>query len=235
MPSIIYRASQRGVGELGWLHARFSFSFAEYHNPQRMGFGALRVINNDIIEPAKGFGMHPHRDMEIITIILKGSLEHRDSSENHGVINEGEIQYMSAGSGIQHSEYNPSKTQTTELFQIWIHPNERGGKPLFEQRDFNNIEQSNTWAVIVSPDGREHSIKIKQEAFLYTTKLDEGKDIALPTPNHANAHLLYVIEGSILVEGEVLDKRDEIQLKDIKHCTIKALSKAHIMLFEVPI
>ncbi|NOR57823.1 MAG: pirin family protein [Sulfurimonas sp.] len=234
MSNIIHRSSQRGVAEHGWLHSRFSFSFAEYYNPERMGYGALRVINDDIIEAGQGFPMHSHKEMEIISVVTKGSLEHRDSQGNHGVINEGEIQYMSAGSGVQHSEYNPSQSQRVELFQIWIHPNQKGGEPLYDQRNFNAIEQLNHWVVLASPDARDHSIKMRQNALIYTTKLDDGANIELPTLNDGNGHLLFVIEGSVEIAGDVLNKRDEIQITDKETYTITALADTHLMLFEVP-
>ncbi len=231
----IHRASQRGVAEHGWLHARFSFSFSQYYDPKRMGFGVLRVINNDIVDANKGFPMHPHKDMEILSLVIEGSLEHHDSQGNHGIINKGEIQYMSAGSGIRHSEYNPSKSESMELFQIWIQPNQEGGEPLYDQRDFNNIEQSNHWAVLASGDGRDDSIKIRQDALLSTTKLNAGVNINLPIPKNGYGRLLMVIEGSIKINDDVLDKRDEIQITDMGDYFINGLVDSHIMLFEVPL
>ena len=234
MSNIIHRASQRGVAEHTWLHSRFSFSFAEYYNPKRMGFGALRVINDDIIEAGQGFPLHPHKDMEIISVITKGSLEHHDSQGNHGVINEGEIQYMSAASGIRHSEYNTSQSQTVELLQIWIHPNKKGADPLYDQRNLNTIEQKNRWVVLASPDGRDNSIKMRQDALIFTTKLRRNVSVELPSPNNSNGQLLFVIEGSIEISGDLLNKKDEMQIIDKEPHTIEALSDAHLMLFEVP-
>jgi len=234
MSNVIHRASQRGVAEHTWLHSRFSFSFAEYYNPKRMGFGVLRVINDDIIEAGQGFPMHPHKDMEIISVITKGSLVHHDSQGNHGVINEGEVQYMSAGSGIRHSEYNPSQSETVELLQIWIHPNQKGAEPLYDQRNFNTIEQNNNWVVLASQDGRDKSIKMRQDALIFTTKLRRNVSVELPSPNNSNGQLLFVIEGTVEIYGDVLNKRDEIQIIDKETHTIKALSDANLMLFEVP-
>ncbi|MFT5835369.1 MAG: redox-sensitive bicupin YhaK (pirin superfamily) [Sulfurimonas sp.] len=234
MSSIIHRAAQRGVASHGWLHSHFSFSFAEYYNRDRMGYGALRVINDDIIEAGKGFDMHPHKDMEIISIVTKGSLEHRDSQGNHGVIKEGEIQYMSAGSGVRHSEFNHSKVQSAELFQIWIHPNQKGGEPLYEKRDFNKIEQLNHWIVLASPDARDNSIKIRQDAFIFTTKVYNGVKIVFPTLNDDNGFLLFVIKGSVEIAGNILNERDEMQINDNEYHTLKALDDTHLLLFEVP-
>lgn len=231
----IHKAAQRGVAEHGWLHSRFSFSFAEYRDFERMGFGVLRVLNDDVIEPNQGFDMHPHNDMEIITVVTKGSLEHRDSEKNHGVIHEGEIQYMSAGSGVYHSEFNPSKSEDVELFQIWIHPNVKGAKPLYDQRNFNTKEQQpNEWLTLVSGDGRSKSMMIRQDALISTTKLDKSRSINIPLPKDDNGRLLIVIDGSIEIDTQVLSKRDEIQITDKEKYTIKALEDSHLMLFEVP-
>lgn len=234
MAHIIHRAEQRGEAEHGWLHARFSFSFAEYHNPNRMGFGVLRVMNNDVIEAGQGFSLHPHKDMEIITLILKGSLEHEDSQGRHGIINAGEVQYMSAGEGIYHSEKNPSHTESVELFQIWIYPKERGGKPLYEKKNFETMQKKNAWNIIVSPDARENSLQIKQDAQIYTVKLDAQKELILKSPSDSAGRLLLVIEGSIEVVGELLNKRDEIQITDTNSYTIKSLTNAELLLLEVP-
>jgi redox-sensitive bicupin YhaK (pirin superfamily) len=142
---------------------------------------------------------------------------------------------MSAGSGVRHSEYNPSQSETTELFQIWIHPNQKGGEPLYDQRDFNTIEQTNHWVVLASGDAREHSIKMRQDALISTTKLKSGVTIELSTPSDGKGRLLFVVDGSIEIAGNELNKRDEIQITDKKSYTIKALADAHLMLFEVPL
>jgi len=234
MSYTIHRNKERGLADHGWLHSRFSFSFAEYYNPQRMGFGALRVINDDIIEAGEGFPMHPHKDMEIISVVTKGSLEHHDSQGNHGVINKGQIQYMSAGSGVHHSEYNPSQSESVELFQVWIHPNKTGGNPLYDERDFNTIETLNEWIVLASGDGREHSIKMKQDALISTAKLESTTNIELPRAKKGHGLLLFVIEGTIEIAGEILKERDEMQIINQASYTIKALSYSHLMLFEVP-
>lgn len=233
MSNIIHRANQRGVAEHGWLHARFSFSFAEYYNPQRMGFGTLRVLNNDIIDAGKGFSMHAHDNMEIITLVIKGTLEHRDSQGRYGIINEGEAQYMSAGEGVFHSEKNPSQNESVELFQIWIYPNEKGGKPLYEKLELNKIYKQNKWNTIASPDAREGSIKIKQDAFFYTATLDKDVVLNLDALAKDRGRLLMVIDGSIEVAGSILNKRDEIQITDGEARAIKALTKTRLMMFEV--
>ena len=233
MSFIIHKADQRGVAEHGWLHSRFSFSFAEYYNPNRMGFGALRVINDDVIEAGQGFGMHPHRDMEIVSIVTKGVLVHTDSFGNHGEIHAGEIQYMSAGEGVLHSEF-ASKEEDAALFQIWIKPNEKGGKPLYNQRDFRDVTKNNQWVTLVSPDGRENSIAIKQEAFILTTELSEGKTISIASSSPDRGKLLLVVEGSVKIDGVTLDKRDEVQITEEKVYELEALKPSWVLVFDVP-
>ena len=233
MSFIIHKADQRGVAEHGWLHSRFSFSFAEYYNPNRMGFGALRVINDDVIEAGQGFGMHPHRDMEIVSIVTKGVLVHTDSFGNHGEIHAGEIQYMSAGEGVLHSEF-ASKEEDAALFQIWIKPNEKGGKPLYNQRDFRDVTKHNQWVTLVSPDGRENSIAIKQEAFILTTELSEGKTISIAPSSPDRGKLLLVVEGSVKIDGVTLDKRDEVQITEEKVYELEALKPSWVLVFDVP-
>lgn len=233
MSLIIHRANQRGVAEHGWLHSRFSFSFAEYYNPARMGFGALRVINDDVIEAGFGFGMHPHRDMEIVSIVTKGVLVHTDSFGNHGEVHAGEIQYMSAGEGVLHSEF-ASKDGDVALFQIWIKPNEKGGIPLYHQRDFRDATKSNEWLTLISPDGRENSIAIKQEAFIATAKLDAGKTISIEPSLPNRGKLVLVVEGSVQIDDVVLEQRDEIQITEDEAYEMKALQSSFILLFDVP-
>lgn len=233
MSFIIHKADQRGTAEHGWLHSRFSFSFAEYYNPNRMGFGALRVINDDVIEAGLGFGMHPHRDMEIVSIVTKGVLVHTDSFGNHGEIHAGEIQYMSAGEGVLHSEF-ASKEEDAALFQIWIKPNEKGGKPLYNQRDFRDVTKNNQWVTLVSPDGRDNSIAIKQEAFILTTELSEGKTISIASSSPDRGKLLLVVEGSVKIDGVILDKRDEVQITEEKIYELEALKPSWVLVFDVP-
>jgi len=229
----IHKANQRGVAEHGWLHSHFSFSFAEYYNKARMGFGALRVINDDIIEAGEGFGMHPHRDMEIITIVTKGTVIHTDSFGNHGEVHAGEIQYMSAGDGVMHSEF-ASKDEAVSLFQIWIHPQVKGGKPLYNQRDFRDVTKSNQWVTLISSDGRDNSIAIKQEAFITTTELDEGKTISIAPSIPNRGKLLLVVEGQIEIDGMVLEQRDEVQITEEKAYELKALKPSWVLVFDVP-
>jgi len=229
-----HRASERGVAEHGWLHSRFSFSFAEYYDPGRMGFGALRVINDDVIEAGRGFGTHPHQNMEIVSIVTKGALRHRDSAGHEGVIRAGEIQYMSAGSGIYHSEF-ASETEQTALFQIWIFPREEGGKPQYEQRDFNAFYHPDRWTLLVSGDGRENSIRIKQDAAIHVSEVGAGTALRLPDVAADHARLLFVIEGAVTVEAVTLGARDELQIMDDGVHGLVAQTPAKVLLFDVPV
>ncbi|MBN2815468.1 MAG: pirin family protein [Campylobacterales bacterium] len=230
----LYKSHQRGRAEHGWLHARFSFSFSGYYDSTRMNFGVLRVLNNDIIEPASGFGMHPHDNMEIITYIIEGSLEHHDSEGNHGVIQAGEVQYMSAGAGVQHSERNPSLTHKTELFQIWIYPNERGGTPLYAQKDCNAINMNGTWKLLVSSDGSDDSIKIRQNASMYMTKLKAGESVSIDSVENTHGRFLMLVSGAGNVENFEMQERDELQINDTNSYIFEATQDTHLMLFEVP-
>lgn len=230
----IHRAAERGIAEHGWLHSRFSFSFAEYYNPQRMGFGALRVINDDTVEAGKGFGMHAHQNMEIISIVTKGALEHRDSQGNHGVITAGQIQYMSAGSGVHHSEY-ALKDEAVSLFQIWIRPNQKGGTPLYAQRDFIAHDRSNRWLLLISADGRDDSIAIKQDAAIYSAEIESGKTLSIPSVAADHGRLLFVIQGKVQINAHTLESRDELQITDKEEYTLLALDASKVLFFDVPI
>lgn len=233
MSLLLHRSSQRGIAEHGWLHSRFSFSFAEYHNPSRMGFGALRVINDDIVEAGNGFGMHPHKNMEIVSIVTKGSLEHRDSEGNHGIIHAGEIQYMSAGSGVFHSEHATAGSDAA-LFQIWIHPYENGGAPRYEQRSFIQHDQQNQWLTLISGDGADDSIVIKQDAAIHSAEVSEGTAIAIPNVKSGHGRLIFVIDGKIEINSHILEARDEIQITDQEEYTLLALGESKVLLFDVP-
>lgn len=233
MPPTLHRSNERGISELGWLHSRFSFSFAEYHNRERMGFGALRVINDDRIQANTGFGMHPHRDMEIITLVIKGSLEHRDSEDNHGIVHAGEIQYMSAGSGVYHSEH--AMDHDTELFQIWIYPDQHGYPPRDEQRDFRALTNTKGWHTLVSGDGRGHSIQIRQNAQISIASLESGEKLETPNVHNDRGMLILIIEGSVSIENEILHRRDEIQITQTGIYSIEALENTQVLLFDVPL
>jgi redox-sensitive bicupin YhaK (pirin superfamily) len=199
-----------------------------------MGFGVLRVINDDIFEPSGGFGKHPHRDMEIITIVIKGSLEHKDSEGNHGIITTGQIQYMSAGSGVHHSEFNPSADETVELFQIWIHPRSKGLSPSYEQRDFRDLDTKNRWALIISGDGANGSMPIRQDASILMSRLEAGYTLICEPIKAGHGRLLFIIEGVVQCCGDILMPRDELQVLSDESFELMASTDAYLLLFDVP-
>ncbi len=230
----IHRSNERGRADHGWLQSRFSFSFAEYYNPTRMGFGALRVINDDIIAPLSGFGMHPHRDMEIITIVLSGALEHRDSEGNHGIIHAGDIQYMSAASGIRHSEFNPSDSEPVSLFQIWIHPEKKGGTPHYDQRRLEGLEEPGVWHLLVTPQAHEKAITIAQDATIRMALIPAGTALPWPPLAPDQGRLILVISGTLTIGDATLNARDEARLDTVPDNTLQALSDVQLLSFDVP-
>ncbi|MDP3359411.1 MAG: pirin family protein [Lutibacter sp.] len=237
MKKIIHKAANRGKANYGWLDANYSFSFANYYDPEKVNFGALRVLNNDTIQGGMGFGTHPHDNMEIITIPLSGALKHKDSMGNKWIaIEAGEVQVMSAGSGLQHSEMNNSPNEEIELFQIWIFPDKNDVEPRYDQQKFDASERKNKLQVLVSSiDGDvENSLKIHQDALISRIDLDENSEFSY-TIKSAN-HGLYamVIEGEIDIENENLGKRDAIGVSDVKNVHIKAKSASELIFIEVP-
>lgn len=208
MEKIVHKASDRGFADHGWLKAAHSFSFASYYNENRIHFGKLRVLNDDIVAPSKGFGMHPHKDMEIITIPLAGALKHADNMGNEAVIKTGEVQVMSAGRGVYHSEFNASDTDPVNLFQIWIFTNEQGHKPRYGQKKFSPGDRYEKWQMLVSPDGKNGSLWIHQNAFI--SVIDSGKNTETTYKLNASGNGTYfmVIEGEAEIEGTKLAKRD---------------------------
>ena len=234
MEKNIHKAEARGKADHGWLKSRHTFSFANYHNPKMMGFNTLRVINDDIVHPAKGFGTHPHRDMEIISIPLRGSLRHEDSMGNKYVIKNGEVQVMSAGTGITHSEFNNSNDEDVNFLQIWVMPKNIGVKPNYEQKHFSKESRKNKLQLVVSPDGRSESNKINQDAFFTLVDLDKEKEIAYNLYNKGNGVYIFIIEGSLDVSGVELTKRDGLTLENIEKLALTAKSSCEILIMEVP-
>lgn len=233
MTYTIQRADERGSADHGWLHSRFSFSFADYHNPEQMGFGALRVINDDTIAPQSGFGMHPHRDMEIITIVTEGTVEHRDSMGHHGSTSAWEVQCMRAGSGILHSEFNPSKTQTLRLFQIWIRPREKGLPPSYSQHRFSPEVFEGRFATVASGLEQPAVLCIMQDAHLERGRFKAGSGVTV-TPR-AEGLYVFVIAGSITLAGETLDARDAMALTHPETLTLGITAASDVLLFHLPL
>jgi redox-sensitive bicupin YhaK (pirin superfamily) len=234
MNMIVHKAESRGKMFHGWLQSYHTFSFANYYNPDRMGFGTLRVINDDIIAPAMGFGTHPHKDMEIISIPISGALKHKDTLGNEYVIEKGEIQTMSAGYGIYHSEYNASEKEDANFLQIWVLPKILGIEPAYSQKEFKEIDRENNFQLIVSPDGRDNSVSINQDAFFSLTRMEKGTNLDYKCYLQGNGIYLFVIDGSVKVRGTVLNARDGLGIEGFENLTFEALDITEVLLMEVP-
>jgi redox-sensitive bicupin YhaK (pirin superfamily) len=237
MRTIIHRAESRGRAEHGWLRSYHTFSFAGYHNPERMHFGKLRVLNDDVVEPGQGFGTHGHDNMEIISIPLSGALRHKDSMGNMHVIQHGEIQVMSAGTGIRHSEYNHSCSESVNFLQIWVPPKERDIPPRYEQKTLDGAAQKKRFQVVVSPDKRDGSIWINQDAYFSLADFSAGDRGIYEIKQPGNGVYLFLIDGEIEVSGEVLKKRDAIGLLDIPTSRVElgVVSDSQVLCMEVPV
>lgn len=231
---ITHQAQTRGYADHGWLKSHHTFSFADYYNPERMGFGALRVINDDSVAGGMGFGTHPHRDMEIISIPLEGALAHKDSTGTASVIRKGEVQIMSAGTGILHSEFNANHDETAKFLQIWVLPKKLNVKPRYEQKAFTHEERKNKLQLVVSPDGREGSVSINQDAFFSLVDLEQDKELSYQKKLSGNGLYVFLISGKIEVNGEVLNARDGLGIEYFDTLNMKALSGSEILLMEVP-
>lgn len=235
MITTVHKADTRGFADHGWLKTRHTFSFASYHDEKRMHFGMLRVLNDDVVEGGMGFGTHPHDNMEIVSIPLSGALEHKDSMGHIEVIKEGEVQVMSAGTGIQHSEYNHSKTNAVNFLQLWIFPKERNIKPRYDQRAFNDADKKNSFLTIISPDGNNNkTIWINQDAYISLAKTDAGREIEYDVNNKGNCVYLFVIEGDIKVDGKEFSRRDGIGIENSDSVIINTISESYILAIEVP-
>jgi len=234
MNKIIHKAGERGVAEHGWLHSRHSFSFAEYYNPEKMGFGSLRVLNDDIVEPGMGFGTHPHKNMEIISIVLDGALEHKDSLGTGTVINKDDVQVMSAGTGVTHSEFNHSKSEKVNFLQLWIFPKEKNIKPHYDQRSFPETNRINKLITAVSGDEKKSALYIHQNAEIDLGIFKKDNSVKRKVSFNENGLYVFVTEGKIDVEGEVLTKKDAIGLTSISEVSIKSLEDSKFIIIEVP-
>ena len=233
MQKTIHRADSRGHADHGWLNAHHSFSFANYYNPERIRFGTLRVLNDDIVQPGEGFGTHPHDNMEIVTIPLRGELAHKDSTGNKEVIRPNEVQIMSAGSGLTHSEFNNSKTEEINLLQIWVFPKEKNIKPRYDQKVFDPADRINKIKTVVSPSDKD-ALWINQDAYFSLSGLDKDKTVNYQMKSKGNGLYVFLIEGKIEIEGETLGRRDAIGLELINEIEIKAVEKSEVLLIEVP-
>lgn len=227
------KGTDRGRAGFGWLTSLHSFSFGHYHDPRHMGFGALRVINEDRVAPGRGFDAHGHRDMEIISYVLEGALEHKDSMGNGSVLRYGDVQRMSAGSGVVHSEANHSREEGVHFLQIWIEPNTVGQPPGYEEKHFDTASKLGRLCLVVSPDGREGSVSMRQDASIYATIMDDGDALthALPAGRRAYVH---VIRGRASVNGVALEAGDALKIVDEEAVRLERADAAEILLFDLP-
>jgi redox-sensitive bicupin YhaK (pirin superfamily) len=231
---VVHKANTRGNANHGWLQSFHTFSFANYFNPERMNFGVLRVLNDDTVSGGMGFGKHPHQDMEIISIPLEGDLEHQDSMGNKTVIRNGDIQVMSAGTGVQHSEYNKNQDEAVKFLQIWVIPNKRGVQPRYDQITLNQEDRHNTLQQILSPNADDAGVWIHQDAWFHLGNLDQGFETDYTFKKEGNGLYVFVLNGDVTVNGQALNQRDGFGIWDVTKVTIKADSNAEVLLMEVP-
>jgi redox-sensitive bicupin YhaK (pirin superfamily) len=235
MKTILYPAKERGHVNLGWLDSFHSFSFGQYHDPKKLHFGALRVVNDDSIAGGGGFGTHPHDNMEIVTIPLEGNLAHKDSTGNEGIIHKGDVQIMSAGTGIRHSEYNASSTEYAKLLQIWVFPKLKNIQPVYGQKSFDLKDRKNKWQVVVSPDTAEQGLYINQDAKFALVDLEAGKSIPYQMKWKNAGLYLFVIEGAIKTGGQSLSKRDALGISETENVIIEAERDTQLLAIEIPL
>ena len=234
MKTIKRPAEERGTAELGWLHARYTFSFADYFDSSQMGFRSLKVINNDVIEPRGGFSTHSHHDMEIFTYIVRGSLEHKDSMGNGSILSEGQLQYMSAGTGIYHSEFNPSEDKKTELYQIWLEPNQQGVSPRYEEIDVPSRMISNDLKILFSGSGCDDSIIIRQNAEISITQITAGQTITVNPKPLFSFGWVQLISGTLQTDEKELNKSDGLAIEDwMQDLEIEAKEDSKLLLFRL--
>jgi quercetin 2,3-dioxygenase len=226
-------SSERYHADAGWLSTYWHFSFSDYYDPANLHWGALRVFNDDVIQGGGGFDLHPHRDMEIITYVLEGQLEHKDHLGNHGIIHPGEVQVMSAGRGIMHAEFNASKEIAAHLLQIWIMPAEKGVQPRWEQKQFTAAQREGKLLAVVSSGKIADTLRINQDAAVYVSKLNAGQQVELDTQPQRHPYL-FVIDGNVTVNGLAASKGDQVRVTDEKQIDIRAEKNAELILLDVP-
>jgi quercetin 2,3-dioxygenase len=228
----IRKSEERGHADHGWLDTRFTFSFADYFDPKHVHFRTLRVMNDDRVAGGGGFPMHPHADMEIVTYVLEGALQHQDSMGNGSVIKPGDIQYMSAGTGVTHSEFNASKTEPVHLYQIWMFPEKEGLKPVYDQKNFSEAEKRGRLRLIASPDGRDGSVKIRQDNELYATVLGKGESVEYSLKPERHAYV-QVARGSVTLNGTALEAGDGAAISAETAVELMGVKDAEVLLFDL--
>jgi len=228
-----HTADSRGTAQHSWLRSHHTYSFASYYNQERMGFGVLRVINDDHVKPSKGFGEHSHQNMEIVSIPLSGALRHQDSMGHQQVIHAGEVQLMSAGTGITHSEYNHSDIEEVNFLQIWVLPKEIDTTPHYQQRSFDSLARKNQFQLLVSPDGRDSSLAINQNAYFSRINLDKEKTVNYPLFCRNNGVYLFVISGQVMLGEMCLNTRDGVEVSQFEQINLTAKADAQLLCIEV--
>ncbi len=234
MNTVLHKADTRGQANHGWLEAKHSFSFANYYNPERVHFGVLRVLNDDKIAPGRGFGTHPHDNMEIISIPLEGALEHKDSMGNGAVVQNGDVQVMSAGTGITHSEFNANKDQVMKLLQIWLFPNKKNVTPRYDQISIRDIERKNEFYQVLSPSAEDQGVWIHQDAWFHLGNFDEATSNHYEVKRKGNGVYAFVIQGTAEIAGQALEERDGFGIWDTDSFEIKAEKGSRILLMDIP-
>ena len=234
MKTTLHRAGTRGHANHGWLNSYHSFSFANYYNPERIHFGALRVLNDDTVAAGMGFGKHPHDNMEIISIPTFGDLKHRDTMGNETIIKEGDIQVMSAGSGLAHSEMNANSHKEVRFFQIWVFPNRKNVEPRYGQYSINPGKMHNRLLKVLSPDANEEGVWIHQDAWFSMGQLDKDFETTYSLKKTGNGVYVFVIEGDVTIDGQSLNRRDGLGIEDAETINIKADSDTKLLLMEIP-
>jgi len=234
MKTVIHNATTRGHANHGWLDSHHSFSFANYYNPERMHFGVLRVLNDDIVKGGNGFGAHPHDNMEIVSIPLKGALEHKDTTGRHEIIKTNDVQIMSAGSGITHSEYNASKTDPVNFLQIWVFPKVKNIAPRYEQKTFDPAARENKFQVVVSPEQNGDGVYINQDAWFSLGTLKKDFTTSYAVKRQGNGVYVFVLAGEVTVNGQKLSTRDGLGISETESLSITANTDAEVLLLDVP-
>ncbi len=234
MNTVLHKAETRGHADHGWLNSHHTFSFANYYNPERMNFGVLRVLNDDLVSEGRGFGTHPHDNMEIISIPLEGDLEHKDSMGNGAVIREGDVQVMSAGTGIFHSEYNKNKNEPVKFLQIWVFPNKKDVEPRYDQITLDKEKMKNQFHQVLSPNPDDDGVWVHQDAWFHMADLDAGINSRYELKGSNSGVYAFILEGDVTINGQVLNKRDGYGIWDVDEIEVKASSDARILLMEVP-
>lgn len=235
MKKVFHEAETRGSSQLDWLLSRHSFSFADYYCPERIHFGALRVLNDDVVKAGMGFGSHSHKNMEIISIPLKGALRHKDNAGNAELINVNDVQVMTAGRGIIHSEYNASETEEVHFLQVWIIPEKEGLLPCYQQRTFSELTDNTELQLLVAPTLSQHnSLKINQNAYVYRAKVTCGNKLEYRRNGNANGVYVFILNGELTVDGEILRSRDGLGVNDVHLLEIIGILDSDFLIFEVP-